>query len=95
MAALASHLEGDIVGGVALDLEGSGREVVEVLVEELEAPIVSINTSRNKEAAGGLREKKGQLAGPRISDGSIETYVVSRLGNICECWDRHDGRGIE
>jgi hypothetical protein len=37
VAALASDLEGDIVGSVALDLEGAGREVVEVLVEELEA----------------------------------------------------------
>ena len=36
MAALAGHLEGDIVGGVALDLEGAGREVVEILVEELQ-----------------------------------------------------------
>ena len=36
MAALASDLEGNIVGGVALDLEGTGREVVEVLVEELD-----------------------------------------------------------
>jgi hypothetical protein len=37
MAALAGDLEGDIVGGVALDLEGAGREVVEVLVEKLAA----------------------------------------------------------
>lgn len=36
MAALASHLEGNIVGGVALDLDGTGRQVVEVLVEQLE-----------------------------------------------------------
>lgn len=36
VAALAGHLEGDIVGGVALDLEGAGREVVEILVEELQ-----------------------------------------------------------
>lgn len=36
VAALASHLEGNIVGGVALDLDGTGREVVEVLVEQLE-----------------------------------------------------------
>lgn len=36
MAALASHLEGNIVGGVALDLDGAGRQVVEVLVEQLE-----------------------------------------------------------
>jgi hypothetical protein len=37
VAALASDLEGDIVGGVALDLEGARREMVEVLVEELDA----------------------------------------------------------
>lgn len=36
VAALASHLEGDIVRGVALDLEGAGRQVVEVLVKELD-----------------------------------------------------------
>ena len=41
VAALASDLEGDIVGGVALDLEGAGRQVVEVLVEELEGGTVS------------------------------------------------------
>ena len=35
MAALASNLEGDVVGGVALDLESAGREVVEVLVQQL------------------------------------------------------------
>lgn len=33
---LASDLEGDIVRGVGLDLESASREVVEVLVEELE-----------------------------------------------------------
>jgi hypothetical protein len=36
VAALASHLEGNIVGGVALDLDGSRRQVVEVLAEQLE-----------------------------------------------------------
>lgn len=36
MAALASDLEGDIVGGVALDLDGTGREVVEVLAQQLQ-----------------------------------------------------------
>lgn len=35
MAVLAGDLEGDIVGGVALDLEGAGGQVVEVLVEQL------------------------------------------------------------
>lgn len=36
MGRLASHLEGDIVGGVALELKGRGRAVVEVLVDKLE-----------------------------------------------------------
>lgn len=36
VAALAGHLESDIVGSVALDLNGTGREVVEVLVQQLE-----------------------------------------------------------
>lgn len=35
VGALAGHLESNIVGGVALDLEGAGGQVVEVLVEEL------------------------------------------------------------
>lgn len=36
VAALASDLEGNIVGSVALDLEGACGQVVEVLVEELD-----------------------------------------------------------
>lgn len=35
VAALAGNLEGNIVGSVALDLDGAGRGVVEVLVEKL------------------------------------------------------------
>ena len=35
MAGLASDLEGNTVGGGVLELEGGGREVVEILVEEL------------------------------------------------------------
>lgn len=35
MGGLAGDLESNVVGGVALELEGGGREVVEVLVEEL------------------------------------------------------------
>lgn len=35
MCRLAGHLEGDVVGGGVLDLEGGGRGVVEVLGEEL------------------------------------------------------------
>lgn len=36
VAGLASDLEGNTVGGGILELEGGGREVVEVLVEELQ-----------------------------------------------------------
>lgn len=35
MAVLAGDLEGDVVGGVALDLERAGGQVVEVLVQQL------------------------------------------------------------
>lgn len=34
---LAGDLEGNVVGSVALELEGRGGEVVEVLVQELQA----------------------------------------------------------
>lgn len=36
VGALSGNLEGDIVWGIALDLKGCGREVVEVLVEQLD-----------------------------------------------------------
>lgn len=36
VGALARDLEGNIVGCVALNLEGTGRQVVEILVQELE-----------------------------------------------------------
>jgi hypothetical protein len=36
MAALAGDLEGHIVWGVAFDLDGAGRQVVEILVQELQ-----------------------------------------------------------
>ena len=35
VAGLAGHLEGDAIGSSVLELEGSGVEVVEVLVQEL------------------------------------------------------------
>jgi hypothetical protein len=35
VAGLASDLEGNAVGGGVLELEGGGREVVEILVEEI------------------------------------------------------------
>lgn len=60
VAALASDLEGNIVGGVALDLDGSGSEVVEVLVEQLEEQtcrlaMISHTTTR-----------QGELASPQL-----------------------------
>lgn len=42
VAALAGDLESDIVGRVALDLNGAGREVVEVLVQQLYAPWLAL-----------------------------------------------------
>lgn len=54
VAALAGHLEGNIVGGVALDLEGTSREVVEVLVDQLDIPCVVSNCD-NLRLDGGSR----------------------------------------
>lgn len=45
VAALASDLEGNIVGGVALDLDGAGGQVVEVLVEELDSQVRTVSPS--------------------------------------------------
>ena len=42
MAGLAGDLEGNAVGSGVLELKGGSREVVEILVEELEAMKVSI-----------------------------------------------------
>jgi hypothetical protein len=35
VCALSGHLEGDIVGGVALNLKSSGAQVVEVFVQKV------------------------------------------------------------
>lgn len=42
VGALAGHLEGDIVGRDALDLDGAGRDMVEVLVEQLELELFAL-----------------------------------------------------
>jgi hypothetical protein len=81
MAALASNLERNIVGRVALDLEGTGRQVVEVLVEKLDG------RSHGKQWRMRVDERNASLE--RLALGA-NSYVVCRLGNICECWDRHD-----
>jgi hypothetical protein len=36
VAGLAGHLESDAIGSGVLELKGGGREVVEILVKELE-----------------------------------------------------------
>lgn len=46
MSGLSSDLEGNVVGGVALELEGRGGLVVEVLVDELDNA-QNISTSFN------------------------------------------------
>lgn len=40
VAALASDLEGNIVGSVALDLDSTGGEVVKVLVQQLKLVVL-------------------------------------------------------
>jgi hypothetical protein len=37
VAGLAGHLEGNAIGSGVLELKGGGREVVEILVEELDS----------------------------------------------------------
>ncbi len=56
VAAFARHLESNIVGSIALDLEGAGREVVEVLVKKLR---------RHESLAIGVRRRaeRGATAG--------------------------------
>jgi hypothetical protein len=46
MAALAGDLEGNVVGSVALDLDGVGGQVVEVLVQELERQQAAVSIHR-------------------------------------------------
>lgn len=53
MAALAGHLEGNIVRGVALDLEGAGRQVVEILVQELERHFCEFPIHRGANSSSG------------------------------------------
>jgi hypothetical protein len=84
VAALAGHLEGNIVGGVALDLNGTGIEVVEVLVKELE-----------KRRRGELRRNGEKCLARKAWEVAWlcrGAYVVGRLGDIGESGDRHGER---
>lgn len=92
VGALASDLEGNIVGGVALDLDGAGREVVEVLVQELEAQ------RQSSESCAFVGELSRNAASPSASfPGRVRdcTYIVGRLGDIGESWDRHGDGCLE
>jgi hypothetical protein len=100
--ALASDLEGNIVGSVALYFKGSGGKVVEVLVEKLFMMVVSYNvifrTSRARlEKKKFMRDyKAGWKLVLFFCQGSA--YVICRLGDVCKSWDGHDdgcGGGIE
>jgi hypothetical protein len=84
MARLSGHLEGDIVRGVALNLDGGRRQVVEVLVEEL--GIEPLAKLRATEVDKNWRFRNGELQGRC-------TYVVGRLRDVRESRYRHlDGR---
>lgn len=60
MAGLAGDLEGDTVGGGVLELEGGGREVVEILVEELERRAVSNSFVSSGSHSGGCEYAKSR-----------------------------------
>lgn len=72
VAALAGHLEGNIVGGVALDLKGTSREVVEVLVDQLDIPCVVSNCDnlRLEGVEGGSEMPLAQTLRVRFRGGS-------------------------
>jgi hypothetical protein len=53
VAALAGDLEGNIVGSVAFDLEGTSREMVEVLVDQLDIQYV-VSDCDNLRSCGGV-----------------------------------------
>ncbi len=50
VASLARHLESDAIGSGVLELKGGGREVIEILVEELDR----VGGARSPESASGF-----------------------------------------
>lgn len=107
MAGLAGHLESDAIGGSVLELESSGREVVEILVEELEerrshvSALFPAYVSRHWAESVSLKKLLSLAA--TLSRGAKRqraqrrhrqgegAYIVGRLGNIGEGGDRHFG----
>lgn len=97
MAALAGDLESDIVGSVALDLDGPGGHVVEILVEKLYAKSrlvdklegVGIVGARSPKGHWELALDERKLFGSEktASPGTSCTHIVGRLADICEGWD--------
>lgn len=71
----SGDLEGNIGWSRALQLKSRGREVVEVLVEQLR----KVSQCRVQLKLFVQLELRGNA------------YVVGRLGDISESWDRHIG----
>jgi hypothetical protein len=84
VAGLAGHLEGDAIGGSVLELKGGGREVVEILVEELDGGQQRMRKSRvvmaaeaAQEARHKLRENLVRSKGGRASRTSLAGLAMS------------------
>jgi hypothetical protein len=86
LGALAIDLEGNTVGGGALDLKGSSRNVVEVLVQQLKPNIISLHPPHARIPTLFQGWQSG-LLGPLSP--FVISYIVGQLRNIGECWDRH------
>ena len=77
LGALAVDLEGDTVGGGALDLKGSSRGVIEVLVQQLLFRIASAFSNPQQ------KDRGKKVLSQRIS------YIVGQLGDVGESWNGH------
>jgi hypothetical protein len=83
VAALASDLEGNIVGGVALDLDGSGSEVVEVLVEQLEEKTHRLaKVSRTATPQGELVSSQLPLTRVEAGEERVEHLRLTSLADL-------------
>jgi hypothetical protein len=97
VAALAGDLEGNIVWGVALDLDGAGGQVVEILVQQLESRRACQPNLRAIDAEYTIEGNSEQpptlaLSRERAAPEAAGTYVVGGLGDVGEGRDRHDGQ---
>ena len=108
VAALASDLESNIVGSVALDLDGASREMVEVLVQQLSTGMISRaaftngccegNSAIGKQIAqclgvGGVR-LSGRDRRTSLADLEISAKAgTDMMGDVCSGdYDQRHGR---